>query len=111
LEKDVIKYVKFNPVDSNQYFVCWENNFKIYDIRTHNEIESRQEFGNSFDILNDSSQYLLAYSNGLKLYGKELIKEWNQFDDLIHFNMNTVDFTDPDLIVIGNNSGDLYYAK
>jgi hypothetical protein len=110
LEKDHIKYVKFNPVNSNEYFVCWENDFKIYDIRTYNEIQSRPEFRNSIDIFNDSSQYLLAYSNKVNLYEKDLVREWNQFNDISHINMNPINHTDPEIIIIGTNSGDLYYA-
>jgi hypothetical protein len=109
LDKGVIKYVKFNQLDNNQYYVCWDDNFKIYDIRTHKEIESRPEFSNSIDIFNDSCQYLLAFSDSLKLFEKELIRDW-QFEDLSHINMNILNYSNPELLLIGTNSGDLYYA-
>jgi hypothetical protein len=110
LEKSEMKYVKFNQINPNEYFVCTKEYFKIYDIRTNKEIENKEQFKNSFDIFNDSVNFLLAYDNYLRLYTDNLIREWNEFDTITHINMNIVNFTNPEIMILGNSNGDLYYA-
>ena len=74
------------------------------------EIENRNEFKNSFDIFNDSVNFLLPYDNYLRLYSDNIIREWNEFETITHLNMNIVNFTNPEIMILGNSNGDLYYA-
>lgn len=99
------KYVKFNPINDYQFFVCSENFFKIYDIRNNLEMDSISIFANSVEVLNDSKNFLLASQEGLELYYSNItkmdkIKEWKTFGQLCHANMNSQNYNDPDIIVL-----------
>jgi WD40 repeat protein len=116
LPKENYKFVKFNPLNESQYFIGSEESFKIFDIRTNLEINTIDEFKNSIEIFNDSSKCLLVREEGLELYsysGKEVQKEkeWVDFGMVTHLNMNTVNYSNPEVLVIGNETGDVYLSN
>lgn len=116
LPKKNYKFVKFNPLNELQYFISTEESFKIYDMRTNLEIDSVEEFADSIDIFNDSSQFLTVKPNELSLYtfnaGKtEKQREWNTFGSISHLNMNSVNYDNPEVIILGNDNGDVYYSN
>lgn len=116
LEKSNYKYVKFNPMNEYQYFICSEESFKIYDVRNNLEMDSVEQFANSDDIFNDSSTYLLVHKEGLKLYAfsenkVEIVKDWNEMGEVTFCDMNSVNYTNPEIIVVGNENGDLYCSN
>ena len=113
LSRQNYKYLKFNPMNDFQYFIGSEESFKIYDIRTHLEIETIEEFKNSINIFNDSNNYMLIREDGLNLYNYsshkiEKVKEWINFSLVTHFNMS---YINPDVLLVGNEGGDVYYSK
>jgi WD40 repeat protein len=115
ITKEHFNYVKFNPLNDFQYFICTESYFKIYDLRNNIEIGSVREFSNSIDIVNDSKNYLLTFNQGLKLFSfknhtEELNREWNEFGNVSFCNMGFFNYTNPDVIVVGNENGDVFYS-
>jgi hypothetical protein len=116
LPKQEYKYVKFNSLNNFQYFVCSEESFKIYDVRNHLEMDSVVEFANSIDIFNDSKNFLLVKTEGLELHTFNLhkvekLKDWMSFGKVSYANMNSVNYSNPDLIIVGNENGDLFYSN
>jgi hypothetical protein len=116
LMKKNYKYVKFNPLNDFQYFICSETDFKIYDIRNNLEMDSVDAFADSIDIFNDSKNFLIAKNEGLFLYTfcsskMESVKEWTEFDQISHANMNIINYSNPELILIGNEQGDVFYSN
>jgi len=69
-----IKYVKFNPVNENEYFVCTEDSFRVYDVRSNGLVGEVEFFYNTMDIENDSLGYIVCSRNGVQLYLKDINK-------------------------------------
>jgi len=110
------KILKFNPIYPNQYFIGHENSLKIYDIRNNLEIDSIEEFGNALDVFNESNKFLIVKEEGLELYNYynlkiEKEKEWKDFGCVSHVNLNTINLNNPDIILVGNESGDLFHSS
>lgn len=110
VEKDNYRYVKFNPLNEFQYFLCGEKSFKIFDVRSHFELDSINQFADSINIFGDSSGYLIGRKSGIELYNSqvELLKGIDTFGEITHINMRSVNYTRPDMIIIGNENGDLF---
>lgn len=109
------KIVKFNPLNEYQYFIGHEDSLKIYDVRNNLEMDSINEFVDAIEIFNDSKKFLVAKTEGLELSAfnnnkLEIIKEWKNFGEVSHFNMNIINFNNPDTIIIGNEAGDLFHS-
>lgn len=116
IQPENFKYIKFNPLNDFQYFICTDSYFKIYDIRNNFEMDSVEQFANSIDIFNDSKNYLLVKQSEINLFHfnthkVEKLKEWNNFGTLSHANMNSVNYCDPEIILLGNENGDLFYSN
>lgn len=113
VQKDEFKYIKFNPLNDFQYFLCAENSFKIYDVRSHLELDDIAQFADSVNIFGDSSGYLLAKREGITIYNTqiEVQKQITSFGDITHANMKSINFSKPDIIVIGNENGDLFCSN
>ena len=63
-----INYVKFNPINKNQIFVCSDEAFKVFDIRKHEVVQEIDFFYNTLDIYSDSSKYLLFDRFNAQIY-------------------------------------------
>lgn len=116
LPKQPFQFVKFNPMNENQYFISTDSSFKIYDVRTNIEMEAVSEFSNSIDIFNDSNTFLTVKQNNLSLYNfysanLDKLNEWNSFGLISHFNLNSLNFANPELLIVGNTNGDLFYSN
>ena len=55
LKKENYKFIGFNKVNDNQYFISSTESFRIFDMRTHLEINQVEELKGAFDIFNDSN--------------------------------------------------------
>lgn len=78
-----IKYVKFNSVNENEYFICTEEGFKVFDIRTNKQIKENEFFYNTDYIVNDNSNYLVNYTTGIQHYTySSSTEEFNLLDNL-----------------------------
>lgn len=109
------KILKFNPINHYQYFVGDEESLKIFDLRNNLEIDSFPEFACAIDVFNDTKKFLVAKSEGLSLsslssLNLEKIKEWYEFGSVSHVNMNILNLNNPDAILVGNESGDLFHS-
>jgi WD40 repeat protein len=116
LPKENYKFVKFNPMNESQYFIGSEESFKVYDLRTNLEINNVEEFKNSIDFFNDSKKSLVVREEGLEVYTFSLHetlkeKEWLDFGAVTHFNINSINYSNPDIMILGNESGDVYLSN
>jgi hypothetical protein len=116
LEKDCYKLVKLNHVNENQFYVVSENKFSIYDLRTYQSFEQVEEFKNCSEVFNDSESYLLMQDGHLNLYSyttntPTLLKDFDGISNLKHLNCNLQNYNNPDIIILGNNNGDLFYSN
>ena len=104
--------MKFDILNENQYFIGGEDSVKIFDIRTNLEIESISEFSEALDIFNDSKSYLIVKEQGLSLYTNKnkKLKEWNEFGQISHMNMNIVNFQNPEVFLVGTVNGDVFIS-
>lgn len=111
--KDKYKLVKFNELNDFQYFVSGDNSFKVFDIRSHIEIDSIEEFKGALEIFNDSSNFLIAKKEALFLYNNDLekLKEWNEFGNITSLNLKSANYLKPDVIVVGNSNGDVFVSN
>jgi hypothetical protein len=108
LKKENYKYIGFNKVNDNQYFISSSENFRIFDIRTHLEIYQVEELKGAFDIFNDSNNFLKIHESGLDLFDNNF-KQFKHYGDLgflTHFNANY-----PEVCIIGNENGDIFINK
>jgi hypothetical protein len=107
--------IKLNHVNENQFYVSSESRFITYDLRTFQPLDEVEEFKGCIDIFNDSENYLVL-TGELGLYNYKankpvLVNNFEGLSDLTHLNCNIQGFTNPDAIILGNSSGDLYYSN
>lgn len=115
LPSEDYKLIKFNTVNDNQFFISSEQSFKVFDIRTYTEIRSCEMLSNSSHLLNDTNQFLIGKPSSLCLFegGKSdvsFIREWEEVGNTTMLNMNDKNFTDPEIIAIGNDKGDVFFS-
>lgn len=108
LKHEYYKFIGFNKVNDNQYFISSSQSFRIFDIRTHHEVNKIEELKGAFDIFNDSNNFLKIHEGGLDLYDNlfKQIKHYGDFGTLTHFNSNY-----PEICIIGNENGDIFINK
>ncbi len=110
------RLVKINPLNHYQYFISTKDTFKIYDFRNNLEVDSISELSDSFEVFNDSKQYLSIKGDSMELYkintgvlGKH--RDWKEFGEITHANINTTNYMSLDCIVLGNDTGDIFYSN
>lgn len=111
--KEEFRFIKFNPLNESQFFLCSENSFKVFDVRTNLELESIDQFANSIDLFSDTHKYLLVKDTGLGLYNSqiELENEWTNFGRISHASLKSINYGRPDMIIVGNEAGDLFCSE
>lgn len=104
-------FLKFNPVNKNQFFISSENEFKVYDIREGKEVDSINKFKNCIDISLDGFKYLVTFRDSVKLYEKNIFSEITilEYQDLTFSNICY--YNDRlDCLIAGNESGDFLFS-
>jgi len=118
LPKQVYNFVKFNQFNEYEYYVSGKDSFRIYDIRTFQEICEISQFRNSLDIYNDNCHnYLISKRDSVNYFSYDVnqqkfneIKNW-ELNDISCLSINNHSFRNPDIITIGCDKGDLYYSN
>ena len=119
-----IKYTKFNHVNENEFFVCTEENFLIYDLRKLGVVKTIEYFYNTLDIFNDSHMCILSDRSSIQYYTQSdnfsnvsLAGSFQLESDMIScFQVNELinyKFTNnygTTCTAIGCESGDLYFS-
>jgi hypothetical protein len=81
----------------------------------NSEVESINELINCIEIFVDCSQYLSVKEKELTLFKynnkMEKIKDWTSFNLISHLNMNSINLENPEIIILGNSNGDLFYTN
>lgn len=65
-----LKYIKFSNTKENEFFICTEENFYIYDIRKFGLIEEIDYFYNSIDVSSFNNGYMMCDKSGLQVFNK-----------------------------------------
>ena len=118
LDKQTYNFVKFNQFNEFEYYISAKESFKIYDIRTFQEVYEIPQFKNCLDIFNDNcNNYLISKRDSVNYFTYEVnqkkfseIKNW-ELNDISCLSINNHSFKNPDIITIGCDNGDLYYSN
>lgn len=116
VSKSNFNFIKFNPLNKNQFFLSSEEAFKIYDIKEGREIDSINAFVNCVDINLDSNKFLLTFPDSIKTYARNNYNFSNtekvvfEYDEICFSNVCF--YNDKfDYLIAGNNNGDLIYSS
>lgn len=101
-------YIKFNSNNMYQYYICSSESFKVYELRSNKILQTIDAFKKSHCLI-DNNYYLIGNDEGLLLYGSEIEKK-KSWDYGKVTNMNYFNRKEEKFVLIGNDTGDVYYS-
>lgn len=114
IHKDnIYNFIKFNPLNENQFFVSSEKEFLIYDIKEGKELENIHILANCIDITMDSFRFIVTFKNYIKIFERNDLttnKILKEYQDLSFSNVSCYN-EKFDCMIVGNDNGDFLYSK
>lgn len=119
-----VKYISYNPLNDNEYYICTEESFDVYDFRTHTISHQIDYFYNTESIYNDSTGFLVVDKCGVQQYissntqqNLSVKNKSNKFSSMLlssaHSNATSCrnfSFVN-NILAIGCDNGDLYLSS